>query len=59
MADDGRAPAPGLALTPLQRLEWLEQTLDLLRDTEALAADRERRRLAAAAWWAAASADDR
>jgi hypothetical protein len=45
-------PVPTTAsLTPLQRLEWLEQTLDLLRDTEALAADRERRRLAAARWW--------
>jgi hypothetical protein len=28
------------ALTPLERLEWLEAMLDLLRDSEALAADR-------------------
>jgi len=41
-------------LTPLQRLEWLEQTL-LLWGEDRLRAERERRQAEVDAWWALTS----
>lgn len=47
-AVDRRAGLAGL--TPMQRLEWLEQTLTLLAISGRLDADRASRQLAADAW---------
>lgn len=39
------------ALTPMQRLEWVEETVRLLADAGLLDRDRTARQLAADTWW--------
>ena len=53
---DGPAAARSRArMTPAQRIEWLEESLDLALATGALDADRARRQAAADSWDAAQS----
>lgn len=55
-ADRSRKRRAWLALTPAERLEWLEDVLDLAAETGALAADRARRAEEARRAWEQTSA---